>query len=82
MEAAANADAIVDDNLFAQPFAEPLRDDAADDVVAAARGERHHQSHRARRIGLRKCAVNASGSQRRHDPRNQHDATHGSPLLL
>jgi hypothetical protein len=60
-DGAASTAAVVDHHRLLQPFGEFLGDDAADDVVAAARRERHDEADRAIGIPLRKNGNRRSG---------------------
>src|SRR6185436_5579982 len=52
---APGAAAVIDDDLLAQVFAQTLRQQAPDDVVAAAGGERDDQTYRLRGIDRLCC---------------------------
>ena len=54
-DVAAGPRPVVDDELLAQPFREPLRDEARGDVGRTAGGKADDDAHRPRRIGLRPC---------------------------
>ena len=43
---------VLNDDGLAQPFLQPLTDQAPDDIGPAAGGEAYEQAHRTRRIGL------------------------------
>ncbi len=46
---------VLNDELLAEPFGQPLRQQARCDVGRAASGETDDDAHRLRRIGLRAC---------------------------
>jgi hypothetical protein len=67
---AACAPAVVGQNLLSQSFREPLADDAADDVGAAARREADDHADRPRGIRLR-----GGGTTKRNPNKNQDGET-------
>src|SRR5262249_137800 len=53
-DVAGSAGAILDDDLLAKPLRQPLTQQAADHVLRAAGGKADEQTHRPRRISLRR----------------------------
>jgi|SRR3954467_10683720 len=68
---AAGAAAVLDDDLLAQTVTEMLCDDPTDNVIDAARWERHDKAHRAVRVILSR----SHGREReQHAGRREHSA--------
>ena len=74
----AGAGAVIDHHLLAELLGEFLRDDAADDVGAAARRRRHDQPDRAVRVILRLCAGHDGNCREQCEcnPGRLHDVLH------
>jgi len=60
-EQPAGPGAVVDQDRLAHRLAQALADDAAEDVVAAARGERNDETQRTIRVGLRRLGERDAG---------------------
>jgi hypothetical protein len=74
-EHAAGADAVVDDDLLAEPLGQPLSDNAGDGVGAAAGLERHDQADRTfARPAL--LALRPGHARRQHGGEKHNGVTH------
>ena len=82
---AAGADPVVDHDLLAQPGPQPLRQDARDDVGAAAGRERHDQPDRPVRpgsvAGLRGGGARCQHRRQRHRHKPHHRKSPGVAAL-